>query len=51
MGQVRGEAQGADEDLEKFLKDVDNGPRMAQVVKLEKSEVEVKDGEGSFEIK
>ncbi|KAL2870766.1 mitochondrial alternative oxidase [Aspergillus lucknowensis] len=35
-GRVEGEAQGAEEQLQKFLKDINKGPRLAHVVKLEK---------------
>lgn len=46
--QVEGEAQGDEEVLKKFLKDVDNGPRHAHVVKLEKEERDVIEGEEGF---
>jgi len=32
-----------------LLKDIDRGPSAAHVVKVEKSEVEVREGEGGFE--
>jgi acylphosphatase len=41
--QVEGEAQGPEETLQKFLKDVDKGPRSAHVVKLEKKILDVRD--------
>jgi acylphosphatase len=34
--------------LQKLLKDLHNGPRAAHVVKLEKKEIELIDGESSF---
>jgi acylphosphatase len=34
--------------LQKLLKDLNNGPRAAHVVKLEKKEIDVIDGESSF---
>jgi len=47
--EVQGEAQGPDESLQKLLKDIDRGPSAAHVVKVEKSEVEVREGERGFE--
>ena len=46
---VVGEAQGDEESIKKLLKDINNGPSAAHVVKVEKSEIDVKDGESSFE--
>ena len=46
--QVEGEAQGTEEALQKFLKDIDNGPRAAHVVKLEKRSIDTVQGESSF---
>jgi len=34
--------------LQKFLKDINNGPRAAHVVKLEKKEIDVVQGESGF---
>jgi acylphosphatase len=48
---VVGEAQGEEESIQKFLKDIDNGPSAAEVVKLEKNQIDTKDGESSFEQK
>ncbi|GCB20512.1 hypothetical protein AAWM_03397 [Aspergillus awamori] len=45
---VEGEAQGTEDSLQKFLKDINNGPRHAHVVKLEKKEIAPKDGEVEF---
>lgn len=46
---VEGEAQGDEESLQKLLKDLNHGPSAAHVVKVEKTEHEVKEGESSFE--
>ena len=48
---VAGEAQGSDEAVQKLLKDLNKGPSLAHVVKLEKNEVDVKDGESSFDVR
>ncbi|RDL39930.1 Acylphosphatase [Venustampulla echinocandica] len=50
-GKVEGEAQGPDGNLQKLLKDLDAGPSLAHVTKLEKSEIEVQDGETGFEVR
>lgn len=50
-GQVEGEAQGEDDVLQSFMKDINQGPRHAHVVKVEKSEIEVQDGETGFEVR
>ncbi|KAL4733756.1 Acylphosphatase-like domain-containing protein [Aspergillus similis] len=47
-GRVEGEAQGSEESIQKFLKDINNGPRHAHVVKLEKKTLDSKDGESQF---
>ncbi|PKY03259.1 putative acylphosphatase [Aspergillus campestris IBT 28561] len=47
-GRVEGEAQGDSESLQNWLKDIHKGPRMAHVVKVEKREVDVRDGESHF---
>jgi acylphosphatase len=47
---VIGEAQGEEDDLRKLLKDISKGPRWAHVVKVEKSEIEVKEDESSFAV-
>ena len=51
MKQVEGEAQGTAEAVQRLLKDLDDGPRHAHVVKLEKQEIEGVDGEESFEVR
>ena len=45
---MEGEAQGSEDALQKLLQDINRGPRAAHVVKLEKKEIEVIDGENSF---
>jgi acylphosphatase len=49
-GKVAGEVQGDEDGVRKLLKDINDGPRHAKVVKLEKTEIEVKEGETSFEV-
>ncbi|PGH06456.1 hypothetical protein AJ79_06546 [Helicocarpus griseus UAMH5409] len=49
--QVQGEAQGEEAFLTKLLKDLSQGPRHAHVVKVEKSDIDVKEGESSFVVK
>lgn len=49
--QVEGEAQGNDEAIQKLLKFLENGPPAASVTKVERSEIEVKEGESSFTVK
>lgn len=51
LSQVEGEAQGDDDAVDKFLKDVDDGPRHAKVVQLTKEERDVVDEERNFEIR
>ncbi|KAK3904730.1 armadillo-type protein [Staphylotrichum tortipilum] len=48
---VEGEAQGDDDSIAAFLKHVDKGPRLAQVVRLDKEEREVVEGEEEFVIR
>lgn len=50
MLQVEGEIQGDEETIKKLLQQLDKGPRMAQVVKLEKKELEPKEGEDHFAV-
>nr|XP_036583495.1 acylphosphatase [Colletotrichum truncatum]KAF6792538.1 acylphosphatase [Colletotrichum truncatum] len=45
---VEGEAQGEEDALKKFLKDVDEGPRSAKVVKLDHEDRDLVDGEQDF---
>ena len=46
---VEGEAQGDEQSLQKLLTDINKGPSAAHVVKVETSELSVKEGESSFE--
>ena len=48
--QVEGEAQGAEDALQKLLGDLGRGPAMAHVYKVEKHEKEVDQGESGFGI-
>ncbi|KAH6898474.1 Acylphosphatase-like domain-containing protein [Thelonectria olida] len=48
---VEGEAQGSEEILSQFLKDVDYGPRHARVVQLDKEDRDVVEGEDIFEVR
>jgi len=48
---VEGEAQGEESSILKLLSDLDKGPSHAHVVKVEKSEVDVQEGEGGFEVR
>ncbi|KAH6718265.1 acylphosphatase [Leptodontidium sp. 2 PMI_412] len=49
--EVEGEAQGEDDILQKFMKDIGSGPRHATVDKVEKEEMDVVDGETGFEVR
>ena len=49
--QVEGEAQGDDEAIAAFLKDVDQGPRSAKVVKLDKEDRDVVEDEADFQVR
>jgi acylphosphatase len=49
-GKVEGEVQGKEEDVRKLLSEINEGPKHARVVKLEKKEIDVKDGEESFKV-
>lgn len=46
--QVVGEAQGAEDALQNFRKDLNEGPPAAHVVKVEVNKIEIKSGESSF---
>ena len=48
--QVSGEAQGSEDGIKAFLKEINNGPRAAHVVKVDKEEIGTKDGESSFNV-
>lgn len=45
---VEGEAQGNEDALRKFIKDIDEGPRAAKVMKLDTKDIPVKEGESDF---
>ena len=49
--QVEGEAQGADEALQKMVKEIGVGPPHAYVVKVETEEIPVVEGEKDFVVK
>jgi acylphosphatase len=48
--QVEGEAQGKEDIMQKFFQQLNKGPRMAHVVKLEKRDLELRDGEDNFAV-
>ncbi|EAL87598.1 acylphosphatase [Aspergillus fumigatus Af293] len=50
-GGVEGEVQGNEETLQKFFKDIDKGPRLAHVVKLEKRDLSPEEGEDHFVVR
>ncbi|KAF8247526.1 acylphosphatase, partial [Wilcoxina mikolae CBS 423.85] len=45
---VEGQAQGTEENLGAFLKEVDKGPPNAHVVRLDRREIPLKEGEEGF---
>ncbi|KAJ5856386.1 uncharacterized protein N7529_010330 [Penicillium soppii] len=47
---VEGEAQGSDEMMQKFFQQINKGPRLAHVVKLEKHDLELRDDEDHFAV-
>ncbi|KAJ5720878.1 uncharacterized protein N7483_008812 [Penicillium malachiteum] len=49
-GRVEGEVQGDDETIKKFIQQIDKGPRMAHVVKLEKRDMDLLEGEDHFSV-
>jgi hypothetical protein len=49
--QVEGEAQGAEENIQKLVRDLNEGPRHAHVTKVDHKEIETVDGEGGFEVR
>ncbi|KAI4520787.1 Acylphosphatase, partial [Schizophyllum commune Loenen D] len=48
-GTVVGEAQGDEQQLEKFIKHLNQGPPAANVTKVEQREIEAKEGEDDFQ--
>ncbi|KAK3394593.1 Acylphosphatase-like domain-containing protein [Podospora didyma] len=51
MNQVEGEAQGEDDAVQSFLKDVDKGPKHSHVVRLDKEDRDVVEGETDFSVR
>lgn len=47
---VEGEVQGNQETVQKLLQHIDKGPRLAHVVKIEKKELEPREGEDHFAV-
>ncbi|PLB55654.1 Acylphosphatase [Aspergillus steynii IBT 23096] len=50
-GRVEGEAQGPDSAIQNLVKEINNGPRLAHVVKVEKKEIATQEGESQFGVK
>jgi acylphosphatase len=50
-GKVEGEAQGEENGIQKLLTDLKRGPTHAHVVKLEKEEIPIVDGESGFDVR
>ncbi|KAL1674932.1 Acylphosphatase-like domain-containing protein [Schizophyllum commune] len=48
-GTVVGEAQGDEQQLEQFIKHLNQGPPAASVTKVEQRELEAKEGEDDFQ--
>src|SRR5579871_4780839 len=48
--QVRGEAQGSEEQLKEFIKHINKGPSHARVTGVEHSEIQTKEDESSFNV-
>jgi len=49
ISQVRGEAQGDSDSLEKFVKDLNQGPSSAHVTGVEEEAISDKSGESFFD--
>lgn len=49
--QVEGEAQGDDDIMQKFLKDIGQGPSHASVTKVVKEDRDVVEGDGPFAVR
>lgn len=47
-GKVEGEAQGEEESIKHFLKDLNKGPTAAHVVRVDRTDKEIMEGEGEF---
>lgn len=50
MIQVAGEAQGSEDSIKQYLKELDKGPRAAHVVKVEKEDIKTKEDCSSFDV-
>ncbi|KAJ5759361.1 acylphosphatase [Penicillium odoratum] len=50
-GKVEGEVQGDAETIEKFMQQIEKGPSMAHVIKLETREMEPLEGESHFAVR
>ncbi|RYP78516.1 hypothetical protein DL771_000469 [Monosporascus sp. 5C6A] len=50
-GTVEGEAQGEEDVIKRFLKDIDNGPPHARVVKVETQRRDLQEDETAFEVR
>ncbi|KAI0898470.1 Acylphosphatase [Annulohypoxylon nitens] len=50
-GKVEGEAQGEEDSIKSFLKELDRGPTHAHVVRLDKESRDVQEGESRFEVR
>ncbi|KAI0483075.1 acylphosphatase [Xylariaceae sp. FL0804] len=48
---VEGEAQGDEDSIKQFLKEVNNGPPSAKVMKLDQESRDPQDGESKFEVR
>lgn len=48
---VEGEAQGEEDVLKKFLKDVDQGPRSSKVVRVDQEDRDIVEGEDGFVVR
>ncbi|TVY20721.1 Acylphosphatase [Lachnellula arida] len=48
---VEGEAQGEEEDVQKLVKDLGRGPAHSTVVKVEREEVDGREGESAFVVR
>ena len=49
--QVEGEAQGDPDAIKQFLKDIDQGPSLAKVMKVDKEDRDTQEGESHFEVR
>jgi len=49
-GSVTGEAQGAQENIDKLVKDLHKGPKLANVDKVDTQKIDTKSGECGFEV-